>query len=1527
MADFGFGTAQTLDASQWIAESQKARKATEENTKAIDRLAKRTAGAEKKLGSAGRRAGRTADQFGGLKKAAAGVFAGFSAAIVVRQLGRVLEATGQTVATLTMLADAQRAAERQVAATIERTGQAAGLTAAEVGAMASELQRATGIGDEVILTYANMGLTFKGISSEIFPEMIEVALDMAEVLKRDVQSQLLAVAKALEDPERRMSELSRAGTVFTQVQIDQVKALVASGQKLEAQKVLMAELQSQYGGAARAARQDLGGALKALQADAGDLGEVVGHDLGEPMSDLVETLIALTREARPTAEELGANLAREMQVAADMAKLLEQNLSLVLRVLGKIQVLPGGETSILGLLASNTQLGRNIALLAQLNAALEEGEENERAFAEAVEHWNEEGTIQVEQVERYKGILPGTSAEVKTLAERIAELEDPLETEARLSREAEEAARAHADAERKRNEVWEEARQRSLDAISALREYKELLGQVSGANAPDLLPESMLEFPKIDGAEIGGEIGIAIEDVVIPAGEEVAGRWGSAIAAAGSAVAGQWQDAVAGALAEILSGGSIFEAIGGAAGGLAATGIAAGLESIGLPAPIAGVLGDFGGQLVDKFISEFESTAQGFANAITVADGLARDVTEGDLSGAVGDVMSTIQDDFNAILDLVGGTVTQSAEVAVLYREDSKQWRAKIGGVWHQFGEDVRGMISFVTAELVKLSGIRTDRPELQQALQGFAGETAEELQQALALAFRLEAGRIGPEAAGVQDSIRQWMDDILAGIAAGIDSSGGIAGLSQVRDELLGITRSAEETTALRIDAFNAEIQAQMLSIEAQMLGVQADLEATTARGHGIDGFIAMSAAAIDAEGLRVEAMAGATEATLQMAGASSDIVARMAGVLAALGDLLIDADDERAAAIRRAAGRARGGRAGGGRSRTREALQTLGLLDDATDGFIEALGRVGRAIEREWTTMEEVLAAIEREVLGAVGGALGFLESMLPGIEDAELRARIEEQIGDLARRQAELELVMHQARLTRLLVELEALGMLDDATRAWLEGALGALGDVAANFDDIFAGLDAAAEDIADLFGGKDGLGDLDNPLAGPETSAKEIAEAMERAANEARGMFESLLSSASGIISTALPYITDPEERARLEALLVQLAQEEYRLQLLSFQLSIEEIRSRLLAAGQLDDATAAWLDSLGDVAGILGENLDDIFAGLAEQIEGAGEGFAGSVAGVGSAIQAMILPLLHPELLPTISPGGMTLEQIEALYGGQLGGLMGQLMNLEAQSLGQATDPLQALLDQFIDLEPFFEAFGISLADITERIDALREAEEARAMEASLGSLADAFQTFIDGPMSGLSDRARFELQEEDIMARLAAAQAGELSAAELQALAGDLPGFFQLAQSGLGAGFGQFGENMLAMAAGIPGLAELLGLAPGGGAPPIDTSGVDIRPGDDVFFPGAEPGFGGASMSIDRLDQGIVQRDTVIEEIRLLRAEVRGRRADASTYQDARLIVAEDANDIAEDRLTEERKRPKPRTGALVSVPRRGAIR
>jgi len=152
-------------------------------------------------------------------------------------------------------------------AVLKSTGHAANVTAKHVTDLSESLMKKTGIDDEAIQTGQNLLLTFTNIRNEagkgnqIFDEATKTITDLSVALGQDFKQSAMQVGKALQDPTRGLTALRRVGVAFTEDQMKLIKHLDASGHKLEAQKMILRELNKEFGGAAEAVGKTLPGQL------------------------------------------------------------------------------------------------------------------------------------------------------------------------------------------------------------------------------------------------------------------------------------------------------------------------------------------------------------------------------------------------------------------------------------------------------------------------------------------------------------------------------------------------------------------------------------------------------------------------------------------------------------------------------------------------------------------------------------------------------------------------------------------------------------------------------------------------------------------------------------------------------------------------------------------------------------------------------------------------------------------------------------------------------------------------------------------------------------------------------------------------------------------------------------------------------------------------------------------------------------------------------------------------------------------
>ena len=242
------------------------------------------------------------------------------------------------------LFDVQAKADAQLQAVLKSTGQVAGRSFAALKKQASVLQDVTLFGDEATQQSQALLLTFTNIRREIFDETVPIVQDYATAMATasgesvNLKDASIQVGKALNDPIKGITALGRAGVQFTEEQKEMIKTLAEGGKMADAQRVILKELEKQFGGSARAAAEAGAGPLTQLNNKFGDLLEVGGQlivnflrpfiGLANRMVDwLSRTAIALVDLTDTSLDAVGATIRLQQQFNTEIETLKRGNLS------------------------------------------------------------------------------------------------------------------------------------------------------------------------------------------------------------------------------------------------------------------------------------------------------------------------------------------------------------------------------------------------------------------------------------------------------------------------------------------------------------------------------------------------------------------------------------------------------------------------------------------------------------------------------------------------------------------------------------------------------------------------------------------------------------------------------------------------------------------------------------------------------------------------------------------------------------------------------------------------------------------------------------------------------------------------------------------------------------------------------------------------------------------------------------------------------------------------------------------------
>ena len=218
---------------------------------------------------------------GGVEKRAGGLGKMFKGALTVGAVAGGAAVIGLGLALKSFVGEAAEAQriQAQTNAVIASTKGVAGVTSEAVNKLANDLAAVIPIDDELIQSTQNMLLTFTRVGKEVFPQATEAALNMAVALGEDPVNAAMRLGKALNEPIEGVSALRRVGVQLTDAQEAQIKAFMAVNDVASAQKIILGELETEFGNSARAAGETFGGKMAILQTQIGNVKEAIGAAL------------------------------------------------------------------------------------------------------------------------------------------------------------------------------------------------------------------------------------------------------------------------------------------------------------------------------------------------------------------------------------------------------------------------------------------------------------------------------------------------------------------------------------------------------------------------------------------------------------------------------------------------------------------------------------------------------------------------------------------------------------------------------------------------------------------------------------------------------------------------------------------------------------------------------------------------------------------------------------------------------------------------------------------------------------------------------------------------------------------------------------------------------------------------------------------------------------------------------------------------------------------------------------------------
>lgn len=176
--------------------------------------------------------------------------------------------------------------QRKLASVLEATGNAAGLTQADIENFAGEMQNLTNFEGDATVAAASMLAAFTNVKGDVFTDAIEQAMNLSTVMGGDLESNVKLLGKALNDSADGLAKLEKAGVAFTESEKKQIAAMQESGNMMGAQEAILAKLNDSFGGAAEAVADP----WTQLTNVVGDVGEMFGSILLPAIDVVAQTL-------------------------------------------------------------------------------------------------------------------------------------------------------------------------------------------------------------------------------------------------------------------------------------------------------------------------------------------------------------------------------------------------------------------------------------------------------------------------------------------------------------------------------------------------------------------------------------------------------------------------------------------------------------------------------------------------------------------------------------------------------------------------------------------------------------------------------------------------------------------------------------------------------------------------------------------------------------------------------------------------------------------------------------------------------------------------------------------------------------------------------------------------------------------------------------------------------------------------------------------------------------------------------------
>jgi hypothetical protein len=201
-----------------------------------------------------------------------------------------------------------------------------------VDAYAESLQNLTAVDADVIkaaqtklATFANLNKTIN-IAGGAFDRATVAALDLAAAGFGSAESNAVQLGKALNDPIKGLTALTRSGITFTAKEKDKIKTLVATNKTLEAQDLILKAIEKQVGGTAAAGASVFDRMKLSMDTVSDSIGEILLPHLENFVTYLVNDVVPNVQQFFKDVANPKTDIGQAFAAFGDTVKVAQTNL-------------------------------------------------------------------------------------------------------------------------------------------------------------------------------------------------------------------------------------------------------------------------------------------------------------------------------------------------------------------------------------------------------------------------------------------------------------------------------------------------------------------------------------------------------------------------------------------------------------------------------------------------------------------------------------------------------------------------------------------------------------------------------------------------------------------------------------------------------------------------------------------------------------------------------------------------------------------------------------------------------------------------------------------------------------------------------------------------------------------------------------------------------------------------------------------------------------------------------------------------